>query len=607
MVFSCRGQSPLHSDLPPKTAGILYFHPEQSRRFRKRIKSLPAASSSTGIEMSAGKICCLVLLTVGVLSVVVVLVVILTQPKCGPQRYLHGAVAADTETCSVISRDILKSGGTAVDAAIAGLICTSVMNPQSSGLGGGVVFTIYNASTGTVEVINARETVPRVFLHNLLSGCRDGLPIGPQWIAVPGELRGYEEAHKRYGRLPWKVLFEPTIKLLSEPLVISPVMDKIFQHQAFASPGKSLCPLICDGQRFLKHGETFRWPALQQTLQAIAENGATAFYEGYIGKALVEDIRKAGSNISLEDLKAYKAEVSSPLNITLNNHTTVFSPGPPMGGAVLMFILKILEEYKLHKESMATPKKKVETYHRIAEALKFGNMLKSQMRDPAFSEAQVIVGTMLSDKIAELARSRIDDHGDHPSNDYNLLESIYNHRYESKGTSHISVLAADGSAVSATSTINYPFGSFVYSNQTGIILNNELADFCEANRSIQPGEKPPSAMVPSILISKTGDMLVIGGAGGAWIISATAMVIINKLWFGYDLEHAISAPIMHTEGDMILFEKHFSEEVRSSLLRRGHKEKNISSSMNVVQGVSKEGKCISAYSDKRKMGKSAGY
>ncbi|XP_064322509.1 glutathione hydrolase 5 proenzyme isoform X2 [Phalacrocorax carbo] len=504
--------------------------------------------------MSAGKICCLVLLTVGVLSVVVVLVVILTQPKCGPQRYLHGAVAADTETCSVISRDILKSGGTAVDAAIAGLICTSVMNPQSSGLGGGVVFTIYNASTGTVEVINARETVPRVFLHNLLSGCHDGLPIGPQWIAVPGELRGYEEAHKRYGRLPWKVLFEPTIKLLSEPLVISPVMDNIFQHKAFASPGKSLCPLICDGQRFLKHGETFRWPALQQTLQAIAENGATAFYEGYIGKALVEDIRKA--------------------------------------------------EYKLHKESMATPKKKVETYHRIAEALKFGNMLKSQMRDPAFSEAQVIAGTMLSDKIAELARSRI---GDHPSNDYNLLESIYNHRYESKGTSHISVLAADGSAVSATSTINYPFGSFVYSNQTGIILNNELADFCEANRSIQPGEKPPSAMVPSILISKTGDMLVIGGAGGAWIISATAMVIINKLWFGYDLEHAISAPIMHTEGDMILFEKHFSEEVRSSLLRRGHKEKNISSSMNVVQGVSKEGKCISAYSDKRKMGKSAGY
>ncbi|XP_009641389.1 glutathione hydrolase 5 proenzyme [Egretta garzetta] len=557
--------------------------------------------------MSTGRICCLVLLTLGVLAVVVALVVILTQPRCGPQHYLHGAVAADTETCSDIGRDILQSGGTAVDAAIAGLICTSVMNPQSSGLGGGVIFTIYNGSTGTVEVINARETVPQVFPQDLLSHCTADFPIGSRWIAVPGELRGYEEAHKRYGRLPWKALFEPTIKLLSQPLVISPIMDKIFRHPGFASPGKSLCPLICDGERFLKRGETFTWPALRQTLSAVAENGAAAFYEGEIGKALVEDIRKAGSSISLEDLRKYKAEVSSPLNITLNNHTTLFSPGPPMGGAVLMFILKILEEYKLHEASLATPKEKLETYHRIAEALKFGNMLKSHMSDPDFSEAQVAVGTVLSDKIAELARSRIDGRGDHPLNHYNLLDSIYNHRYKSKGTSHISVLAADGSAVSATSTINYPFGSFVYSNQTGIILNNELADFCMANRSIKPGEKPPSAMVPSILISKTGDMLVIGGAGGAWIISATAMAIINKLWFGYDLEHAISAPIMHTEGDSVLFEQHFSEEVKSGLLRRGHKEKQARFAMNVVQGISKEGKCISAYSDKRKLGKSAGY
>ncbi|XP_009569627.2 glutathione hydrolase 5 proenzyme [Cuculus canorus] len=557
--------------------------------------------------MSTGKVFCLVLLTLGVLAVVVALVVILTQPKCGPQHYLHGAVAADTETCSLIGRDILKSGGTAVDAAIAGLICTSVMNPQSSGLGGGVVFTIYNASTGTVEVINARETVPRVPPQDLLSGCTGGFPIGPRWIAVPGELRGYEEAHKRYGRLPWKALFEPTIKLLSEPLVISPVMEKIIHHPAFFRPGKNLCPLICDGQRFLNNGETFRWPALQQTMKTVAEHGATAFYEGLIGKALVEDLRKAGSSISLEDLQAYKAEVSPALNVTLDDGTTVFSPGPPMGGAVLMFILKLLEEYKLQEASLATPKEKVETYHRIAEALKFGNMLKPQMSDPAFSESQVTVGAVLSDEIVKLARGRIDDYGDHPLDHYNLLGSIHNHRYRSKGTSHISVLAADGSAVSATSTINFPFGSFVYSNQTGIILNNELADFCIVNRSIKPGEKPPSAMVPSILISKTGDMLVIGGAGGAWIISATAMAIVNKLWFGYDLERAIAAPIMHAEGDHILFEDHFSEEVRNGLLGRRHKEKKEKLAVNVVQGISKEGKCISAYSDKRKLGKSAGY
>uniref|UniRef100_A0A8D0F8C8 Gamma-glutamyltransferase 5 n=1 Tax=Strix occidentalis caurina TaxID=311401 RepID=A0A8D0F8C8_STROC len=510
-----------------------------------------------------------------------------------PGRYFHVAPPFCHSWILTLSfflpfhhRDILKSGGTAVDAAIAGLICTSVMNPQSSGLGGGVIFTIYNASTGTVEVINARETVPRA--DDLLGVTLPFCPSGSHWIAVPGELRGYEEAHKRYGRLPWKALFEPTIKLLSEPLVISPVLDKMIHHPAFSSPGKSLW--------FLKRGETFRWPALQQTLRAVAENGAAAFYEGQIGKALVDDIKKAGS-ISLEDLQAYKAEVSSALNITLNNHTTVFSPGPPMGGAVLMFILKILEG-KFLRGKGEQELCRVETYHRIAEALKFGNMLKPHMSDPAFSEAQV--------SWRAVQGSRIDTRGDHPLNHYNLFESLYNNSYKSKGTSHISVLAADGSAVSATSTINYPFGSFVYSNQTGIILNNELADFCISHMggitlsASALGEKPPSAMVPSILISKTGDMLVIGGAGGARIISA----IINKLWFGYDLEHAISAPIMHTENDNILFEEHFSEV--SGLLRSllGSSSKFA---MNVVQGISKEGKCISAYSDKRKLGKSAGY
>ncbi|KAM3661652.1 glutathione hydrolase 5 proenzyme isoform 1-T1 [Ammospiza maritima maritima] len=557
--------------------------------------------------MSTGKICCLVLLALAVLAGAVTLVVILSQPRCAAQQYRHGAVAADTETCSLIGRDILKSGGSAVDAAIAGLICTSVMNPQSSGLGGGVVFTIYNASTGTVEVINARETAPRVFPLNLLSGCGVGFHIGPRWIGVPGELRGYEEAHKRHGRLPWKALFEPTIKLLSEPLVISPVLEKILNHSAFSGPGKSLCPLLCAGGRFLNLGESFRWPALQRTLRVVAEQGAAAFYEGEIGRALVEDISKAGSSLSLEDLRAYKAQVSSALNITLNNHTKVFAPGPPMGGAVLMFILKVLEEYKFHKASLATPEEKVETYHYIAEALKFGNMLRPHMSDPAFSEAQVPVETLLSEQFAESARQRIDARGDHQLSHYSLLEPLLREQHRSLGTSHISVLAADGSAVSATSTINYPFGSLVYSNQTGIILNNELADFCIANRSIKPGEKPPSAMVPSILLSKSGDMLVIGGAGGSWIISATTMAIINKLWFGYDLEHAISAPVMHTKGDSVLFEDSFSQEVKTGLLRRGHKEKQDKLAMNVVQGISKEGKCISAYSDKRKLGKSAGY
>ncbi|NXE68918.1 GGT5 hydrolase, partial [Calcarius ornatus] len=553
--------------------------------------------------MSTGKICCLVLLTLAVLAGAVTLVVILSRPRCAAQQYLHGAVAADTERCSLIGRDILKSGGSAVDAAIAGLICTSVMNPQSSGLGGGVVFTIYNASTGAVEVINARETAPRAFPHNLLPGCGAGFPIGPRWIGVPGELRGYEEAHKRHGRLPWKALFEPTIKLLSEPLVISPVLGKILQHPAFSEPGKSLCPLLCDGGRFLRLGETFRWPALQRTLRAVAEHGAAAFYEGQIGRALVEDISKAGSSLSLEDLRAYKAEVSSALNITLNDHTKVFAPGPPMGGAVLMFILKVLEEYKFHKASLATPEEKVETYHYIAEALKFGNMLRPHMSDPAFSEAQVrsMVYGYMSNALTCFFVGE-DETGkpykyDCLAKDFENIETIS--EIEMKVSFEIPQLLNNWKTMVwlAEGKVNEP-----------VFLLPCLEPHVKNNISVSAlGEKPPSAMVPSILISKSGDMLVIGGAGGSWIISATTMAIINKLWFGYDLEHAISAPVMHTQGVSVLFEDSFSQEVRTGLLERGHKEKKDKLAMNVVQGISKEGKCISAYSDKRKLGKSAGY
>lgn len=134
-------------------------------------------------------------------------------------------------------RAILQQQGSPVDATIAALVCTGVVNPQSMGLGGGVVFTIYNATTGKVEVINARETVPAGGDPDLLSGCEQALPLGTgsQWIGVPGELRGYAEAHRRHGRLPWAQLFQPTIALLRGGYRVPPVLS-YFLHSDFLRP-----------------------------------------------------------------------------------------------------------------------------------------------------------------------------------------------------------------------------------------------------------------------------------------------------------------------------------------------------------------------------------
>ncbi|XP_048677760.2 glutathione hydrolase 5 proenzyme isoform X3 [Caretta caretta] len=441
--------------------------------------------------MSKRKICCLVLLVLGLLAIAVSVIVILALPKCAPGSYLHAAVAADTEICSDIGRDILQRKGSAVDATIAALVCTSVLNPQSMGLGGGVIFTIYNATTGEVVVINARETAPENIKQDLLDQCTSSLQV--------------------------------------------------------------------DG------------------------------------------------SLMLSDLKNFKAKVMTPLNISLGGYT-MYSPPAPAGGAVLLFILNVLKEFKFTPQSLTSTDGKIETYHRIAEALKFGNGQKPKSDDPQFSGIeQVIFQELLSNSFAELVKNRIDDRGDHPDNFYNLSQpSIIG-----SGTSHISVLAEDGSAVSVTSTINQPFGSMVYSPKTGIILNNELVDFCKKKprNKITSGEIPPSAMVPSILISKDDNSkLVIGGSGGDLIISATALAIMNKLWFGYDLEHAISLPVLHAStNNSIQFEPKFDEDVKLGLLNRGHRESKPLLFLNVVQGISKEGRCIFSYSDQRKMGKSSGY
>ncbi|KAJ6659082.1 hypothetical protein lerEdw1_019385 [Lerista edwardsae] len=560
--------------------------------------------------------------------VIVAVAVALTRPKCSPPRYRQAAVAADTLRCSEIGRDILQQGGSAVDAAIAALICTAVLNPQSMGLGGGAIFTVYNASTGEVEVINARETAPTAVTNHLLNGCLNNVFAGAyeaKWIAVPGELRGYEEAHKRYGRLPWKALFAPTIQLL-EPGIETPKVLSTFLHHPLLQKALKLSSMgkLFWGAHgaFLTPGETLHWPALVQTLKAVAERGAEEFYSGETARKLVEDVQKQGGNVTLEDLGSYRARVVKAVRVSLGDYA-VYSAPEPAAGPVVLFILNILKGFNFTKDSVGMPSTRAATYHYIAEALKFANGQRPKLEDPEFSRAgEGQTSELISDAFAERARRRIDGRGDHAAQHYNLTRSSLG----SFGTSHVSVLAQDGSAVSVTSTINHPFGSMVYSDQTGIILNNELADFCmkqSSFRTVSPGEMPPSSMAPSLLLSRDGQLrLAIGGSGGQLIVPAVALAIANKLWFGYDLDGAIQAPLLSATGTGSLeFEEGFPQtqlgELTSAVLRlqdlvaelrrRGHTISQALFSLNVVQGISKDGPCLFPYSDRRKNGMASGY
>ncbi|KAM6165507.1 glutathione hydrolase 5 proenzyme isoform 2-T2 [Erethizon dorsatum] len=560
----------------------------------------------------------LVLLGLGLTLAITVLAVVLSRhhTPCSPQAFAHAAVAADSKVCSDIGRTILQQQGSPVDATIAALVCTGVVNPQSMGLGGGVIFTIYNATTGKVEVINARETVPASFAQGLLDQCERALPLGTgaQWIGVPGELRGYAEAHRRHGRLPWAQLFQPTIALLRGDFRTPSILSQ-FLNNRFLRPllyNSTLRQLFFNGTEPLRPQDPFPWSVLATTLETVATEGAKAFYTGRLGQMLVDDIAKEGSQLTLQDLATFQPEVVDALEMPLGNYT-LYSPPPPAGGAILSFILNVLRGFNFSAESVAHLEGRVSMYHHLVETLKFAGGQRWRLWDPhSHPEVQNASQELLGEALAQHIRQEINDRGDHQHSHYNLA-GPWGHRM---GTSHVSVLGEDGSAVAATSTINTPFGAMVYSPQTGILLNNELLDLCwrhGASSSRRPppvlGERPPSSMVPSILVNKAqGSKLVIGGAGGELIISAVVQTIMNKLWLGFDLAAAIAAPILHVNSKGgVEYEANFSQEVQKGLQDRGQKQTQQLFFLNVVQAVSQEGPCVYAASDLRKNGVAAGY
>ncbi|XP_021789215.2 glutathione hydrolase 5 proenzyme isoform X2 [Papio anubis] len=386
--------------------------------------------------------------------------------------------------------------------------------------------------------------------------------------------------------------------------------------------------LFFNGTEPLRPQDPLPWPALATTLETVATEGAEVFYTGRLGQMLVEDIAKEGSQLTLQDLAKFQPEVVDALEVPLGDYT-LYSPPPPAGGAILSFILNVLRGFNFSAESVARPEGRVNMYHHLVETLKFARGQRWRLGDPrSHPKLQNASRDLLEETLAQLIRQQIDGRGDHQLSHYSLAEA-WGH---GTGTSHVSVLGEDGSAVAATSTINTPFGAMVYSPRTGIILNNELLDLCERCPRGSgttpspvngdrvggapggcwppvPGERSPSSMVPSILISKAqGSKLVIGGAGGELIISAVAQAIMNKLWLGFDLRAAIAAPILHVNSKgRVEYEPSFSQEVQRGLQDRGQNQTQRPFFLNVVQAVSQEGACVYAVSDLRKGGEAAGY
>ncbi|KAG4194728.1 hypothetical protein ERO13_A06G069200v2 [Gossypium hirsutum] len=458
----------------------------------------------------------------------------------------QGVVAADDARCSKIGVLMLKKGGHAMDAAVATALCVGVVNPMASGIGGGAFMVVRSLSTSQVQAFDARETAPLAASQNMYENDMRTKYYGPLSMGVPGEIAGLHEAWLRYGRLDWKTLFEPAIKLAKEGFLIAPYLGlSIAEHELLVMNDPGLKQVFAPEGKLLQAGDKCYNVELAHTLEEVAEQGPGVLYNGTIGEKLVKDVTQVGGILTMEDLRNYKVEVTDAMAANVMNYTIYGMPPPSSGTLGLSLVLNIFDSY-----GSADAAKGVLGVHRLIEALKHMFAERMNLGDPDFVDITKYVSEMLSVTFAKQIQEKIIDNATFPANYYMYRWS----QLRDHGTSHFCVVDAERNAVSMTTTVNYPFGAGVLSPSTGIIVNNEMGDFSAPTEIspdmlppapanfIRPNKRPLSSMTPLIITKDNQLAGVIGGSGGMNIIPAVTQVFLNHFVLGMEPLAAVQHP-----------------------------------------------------------------
>ncbi|HEY3048196.1 MAG TPA: gamma-glutamyltransferase [Polaromonas sp.] len=519
------------------------------------------------------------------------------------------AVAAANPLATDAGYQVLKAGGSAIDAAIAVQMVLSLVEPQSSGIGGGAFLLHYNGKD--VEGFDGRETAPAAADEKLFIGA-DGKPmpfydsvVGGRSVGVPGAVRMLEMAHKQYGKLPWAKLFEPAITLAEGGFKVSARLNMQVKDDAHLKKDPTAAAYFYkpDGDAH-DMGFNLRNPELAATFKKIAAEGSKGLHEGEVAQAIVDKVRKHPTNpgkLTLADLADYQAKKRTPIchdyRAGAKDYRICGFPPPSSGAIAVGQILGILNNTSAASLPLTTgmggtpgstgPVPSADWLHLYTEASRLAFADRGQyLGDPDFVQPPAGSWMSLLDPgyLAERAR-QIQPAGPSmktakPGTPGPVRTSYAPMPWQPEhGTSHISIVDAYGNAIAMTTTVEDAFGS--RQMVKGFLLNNELTDFSFtptdaegkpiANR-LQPGKRPRSSMAPTLVFDKaTGQFLMSGGSmGGALIIHSTAKTLYGVLNWGLLPQQAIDLPNFGSfNGPSILEEKRFPPAVVEALRARG--------------------------------------
>lgn len=510
-----------------------------------------------------------------------------------------GMVVSAHPLATQVGVDILEAGGNAVDAGIAVQLALAVVYPRAGNIGGGG-FMVYRGVDGEIASLDYRERAPaasdRDMYLDSLGNVIPGLSIvGHLAAGVPGTVAGLAESHRKYGKLDWSQLVLPAVNLASNGFKITE-NEAIRLNRYRESIGKyndKTCPFVKDTTSQWLQGQTVRQPDLAKTLQTIADLGEDGFYSGPVAESIIREIQGGGGIMTLRDLAEYKAVWRDPITTKYKGYRLISMPPPSSGGIALAQLLEIVEDYPIDGWGFQSP----QSVHLMAEAERRVYADRARhLGDMDFYDVPLdtlLDANYLDRRMATYIPGSATLSTEIEAGDFKMA-------IESFETTHLSVVDADGNAVSITTTLNSNYGCKVMVDGAGFFLNNEMDDFsvkpgipnqfgligAEAN-AIEPGKRMLSSMTPTIVEKSDRLFMTIGTPGGSTIITSVFQVFINVAEFGMTVHEAVQAPRFHHQwlpDEIKVEEEAISDDHRITLESMGHTFRAVKS-IGMVEAI----------------------